>query len=257
MIVTVAKLTIFSVLTLILFPSSAFAQELTGAQIATNLEVDDSDASFGDILSITSSGSLVRSSSTYDANIFGVVATDPAVVLNAQTSATKSIISSGEAEVKVSTANGNIEVGDFITSSAESGVGQKASEEGVVLGKALASYSESSTGTIPVLLNIHHQNPVAGGDLLEQISALTGKALDEPGGFQLLLRYLLALIIASASFILGFTFAARAIRTGITAIGRNPLAKRTIQSSMLFNLVAVVALAVSGVGLSLFIIFYR
>lgn len=256
MTVPAIRILTLSILSLLLVPTYAFAQELTGGQIARNLEVEDSDASAGDILSITASDALLRSSSAYDVNIFGVVVDDPAIVLNAQTDATKSIISAGEAEVKVSTANGNIEVGDFITSSAESGVGQKATDEGVVLGKALASYSESGTGTISVLINIHHQSLV-GGDLWGKISAIAAKSLDEPDGFQLLLRYLFALILGSASFILGFTFAARAIRTGITAIGRNPLAKGTIQSSMFFNLLAVIALAVSGVGLSLFIIFYR
>ena len=258
MTVPAIRVLTLSILSLLLVPTYAFAQELTGGQIARNLEVEDSDASAGDILSITASDALLRSSAAYDVNIFGVVVDDPAIVLNAQTDATKSIISAGEAEVKVSTTNGNIEVGDFITSSAESGVGQKATDEGIVLGKALASYSGSGIGTIPVLLNIHHQSPiVSGGDLWEKISALTVKSLDEPDSFQLLLRYLFALILGSASFILGFTFAARAIRTGITAIGRNPLAKGTIQSSMFFNLFAVLALAVSGVGLSLFIIFYR
>lgn len=258
MTVPAIRVLTLSIIFLLLTPSFAFAQELTGGQIATNLEVDDSDASAGDILSITASDTLLRSSSAYDTNIFGVVVTDPAVVLNAETDATKSIISSGEAEVKVSTANGSIEVGDFITSSPESGVGQKATDEGVVLGKALASYTESGEGSIPVLLNIHHQSPIGGGeDLWDKITAIAAKGIEEPDSFQLLLRYLFALILGSASFILGFTFAARAIRTGITAIGRNPLAKATIQSSMFFNLLAVVALAVSGLGLSLFIIFYR
>ena len=242
-------------------PSLINAQELSGGQIATNVEVSDAAASAGDLLSITVDNTLVRSSSAYDQNLFGVVVKDPSIVLNKETTSTKPVLSEGEAQVKVSTANGNIEVGDLITSSSESGVGQKAVKEGMVIGKALASFSESSPGTIPVLLNIHHQSQLAsGGDLGElwdRVFALTAAGLQESDSFQLLLRYLFALIIGIMSFSFGFYFAARSIRTGLVALGRNPLAKDTIQAGMFFNLFTVILLSMAGVGLAMFVIFYR
>lgn len=255
-----AKLISIPFLLSLLFPSLVFAQELSGGQIATNVEVTDSAASAGDILSITADDSLVRANTAYDSNLFGVVVAEPSIVLNKETAKTVSVLSQGEAWVKVSTKNGNIEVGDFITSSDESGVGQKAAVEGMVLGKALASYTDSSVGTIPVLINIQHQSQISGGslsNLWDKVITLTSQGLNEPDNFQLLLRYLFALILGSISFIFGFIFAARALRTGLVAVGRNPLASGTIQSSMFLNLGMVLVLAVAGVGLSLFIIFYR
>ena len=247
---------------LVFSPSLINAQELSGGQIATNVEVSDSEAAVGDLLSITSDDTLVRASSAYDRNLFGVIAEDPAVVLNAETSTTKPVIYEGEVQVKVSTKNGNIEVGDFITSSTEAGVGQKSSQEGMVVGKALASFSSSTPGTIPILLNIQYQNVGIEGrgnfdELWGKLVALTSEGLAESDSFQLLLRYLFALILGLISFSFGFYFAAKSIRTGLVAIGRNPLAKDTIQASMFFNLFTVVLLSMSGVGLSLFVIFYR
>ena len=254
-------ITLVTAVILLISPSIIKAQEFSGGQIATNVEVSDTSASAGDILSITADDNLVRSSTEYDQNLFGVVVKDPSIVLNKETTSTKPVLSEGEAQVKVSTANGNIEVGDLITSSSESGVGQKAVKEGMVIGKALASFSESSPGTIPVLLNIHHQSQLAsGGDLGElwdRVFALTAAGLQESDSFQLLLRYLFALIIGIMSFSFGFYFAARSIRTGLVALGRNPLAKDTIQAGMFFNLFTVILLSMAGVGLAMFVIFYR
>lgn len=261
--VPASKLIIASIASLLvtsLLPSFAYGQELTGGQIATNVEVSDSDASAGDILSITSDDTLVRSSSSYDQNLFGVVVKDPAIVLNKATDKTVSVLSQGEAQVKVTNKGGDIAVGDFITSSDEAGVGQKATSEGVVLGKALGSYSDSSVGTVQVLINIQHQSQISGGslgNLWDKVVSLTSSSLEEKENFQLLLRYLFALILGGASFILGFVFAAKAIRTGLVAVGRNPLARGVIQANMVFNLMTVLALAVAGVGLAMFIIFYR
>ncbi len=239
--------------------SFVFAQVLTGGQIAKNFEVDDKNIQPGDILSLTTDSKIVRSTGEYDQNIFGVAVQDPAAVLNVQTKTTVPVISQGEAEVRVSAAAGNIEVGDFITSSDQAGVGEKATHEGMVIGKASASYSGEGVGTIPVFINIQYQNRIGAANLknvLDKITAVTSETLSQPRGLEFFIRYLFAFVVGSASFILGFIFAARALRTSIVAIGRNPLAKGTIFSSMFLNLGAIVFLAVAGLGLSLVIIFY-
>lgn len=241
-----------------IFPRSSFAQEFLGTQIATNLEVSDSEAQAGDIVSITEDDNLVRAVVAYDQNVFGVVVENPAIELNKKTDKSKAIVSEGEALVKVSTVNGNISLGDFITASKDPGVGQKATQAGVVLGKALASYSGSGVGNISVQINIHYQTQLGGqnaDDLWQKLVAFTSTSLQEPNNFQLLLRYLFALILIIISFGLGFISAARAVRTGIVAIGRNPLAKGTIQGSMFLNLLTVLIFTAAGVGLSLLLIF--
>ena len=87
--------------------------------------------------------------------------------------------------------------------------------------------------------------------------AFTSESLKEPGNLQLLLRYLFALLVGGLSFVFGFIFAARALRTGLIAVGRNPLARGTIEVNMFLNLGAILFLSIAGVGLSLFIIFFR
>lgn len=250
---------IISAIFLFLFVPSVSSQSLGDGQIAVNLKVEDTDATAGDILIIRDDDTLVRASSAYDKKIFGVVVADPAIVLNVSSDKTKSIVSSGEASVKVSNKNGDIEVGDFITSSDETGFGQKATEDGVVIGKALASYSSSDTGTIPVMVNITFQSGGVAGDINElwdKLIALTSGSLKEPGDLQALLRYLFAFLLGAGTFVLGFFFFARNLRSGLVAIGRNPLAKGTIRASMLINLLAITVLSFAGFGLSLAILMF-
>lgn len=250
---------IITTIFLFLFAPSVSSQSLNDGQIAVNLEVEDTDATAGDILIIQEDDTLVRASSAYDKKIFGVVVADPAIVLNVTSAKTKSIVSSGEVNVKVSNKNGNIEVGDFITSSDEAGVSQKATEEGVVVGKALASYSSSGVGTIPVMVNITFQSGIVAGDINElwdKLIALSAGSLKEPGDLQTLLRYLFAFLLGVGTFVLGFFFFARSLRVGLVAIGRNPLAKGTIRVSMLINLLAITVLSLAGFGLSLAILMF-
>src|SRR3972149_11828265 len=108
----------------LLSPSVVFAQELFGTQIATNVEIDE-EALPGDILVLTGER-IVKATAPYDHTLFGVVVENSAVVLNQETSKTASVLSQGEAQIKVSAKNGSIQVGDFITSSNDPGVGQKA-----------------------------------------------------------------------------------------------------------------------------------
>lgn len=59
---------------------------------------------------------------------------------------------SGRVPVKVSTKNGEIRPGDYITTSDIPGVGMKATEAGHVIGKALTSLSGTGQGTIGIFI---------------------------------------------------------------------------------------------------------
>ena len=61
---------------------------------------------------------------------------------------------SGRALVRVSTANGSIGEGDYLTSSNIPGVAAKALTSGMVIGRALESYSGAIDGT-PILVDVH------------------------------------------------------------------------------------------------------
>ena len=236
---------------------NSFAQDLTNGQIAKNLSVADSAAKTGDILSKSDKG-LVRASTEYDGNIFGVIVSDPSLSLNQIGSGTFPVVSYGPTKVNVSDKNGAIKSGDFITSSKQAGVGEKATGSGEVLGKALENLSGHS-GEISVFINIQDrtiETKASSGNALDRALNLFSSTLEKPSSFPIILRYLLAMILAGGSFLFGYLSVVRAMRNGLEAIGRNPLARGAIQAALVLNLAGIGIISSVGVGLALFIIFY-
>jgi hypothetical protein len=241
-----------SALTILFAPVNA-QEDFSNGQIATETTISDTDIKNGDILS-KSNDEIKRSTAPYDKNMFGVVVENPSVVLNKAADNTKPIISYGEAVVRVSDSNGEIKAGDFITSSSEPGLGQKSTEAGFVLGKALEDLN-GTDGTIRVFVNIQYK-PLEGPPSLGSIASFLLIGFRDPENFPELLRYILALLLGGGSFLLGFLSFVRALRSGTEAIGRNPLAKASIQLALVFNLIGIFVLTAAGVGLAIFIVFY-
>ena len=186
----------------------------------------------------------------YDPNMAGVITENPAVsfVLD-DTDGTKTVISSGKAYVAVSTVNGPIKEGDFITSSLIKGVGQKVSKSGYVLGSALENYEETDPtkyGKILVSLAIKPAvlKQGAGLNLFQLIRDGVEGAFESPLSA---LRYILAAVVVSASFIIGMIHFGRIAKSGVEAVGRNPLAGKMIQAGVLMNI--VLTIFVMGAGL--------
>lgn len=234
----------------------AFAQDLPSiSQFAVNLEIADSEAGAGDIISITKEG-LVRSTKTYDVAIFGAVVASPVISVEPRTDSTSAVASTGVARVKVSTKGGNIEIGDFVTTSDDAGVGQKATNSGYVLGKALENYDKQETvEAIPVEINIAYVDiPIsAGASGIKGLPAL----ISEPENFRNFLRYLVGFLIGLTTFVGAIYAFVKFLTNGIVALGRNPMAKKTIISSMILSGVVISLLAVSGLGAALYIIGFR
>jgi len=230
--------------------------EIVSAQslpsIAKNLEIDDPEAKVGDIISNTREG-LFRSNISYDENIMGVVGETPILVFGKPTTTTLPIVFSGETLVKVSNINGEIKKRDFITSSNLAGVGQKATESGFVVGKAMEDF-KGEEGSITMFVNIQYvtmEKPTLGGVITTIVFGL-GK----PENLPEVLRYLFALLVGGGSFMIGFFSFIKALREGITGISRNPLAKKSIRMAMILNLVGISVLTMAGLGLALFVILY-
>ncbi|MDE2312232.1 MAG: hypothetical protein KGJ93_04085, partial [Patescibacteria group bacterium] len=122
----------------------------------------------GDVAAVASStassstpGALVQKSTHgYDSGLLGVVSTNPAIVIegsslefmsgsNYQPDPMRPAIAlAGRVPVKVTNENGNIQAGDFLTSSAEfPGYAMKATRSGYVLGRALSDFSGSASST--------------------------------------------------------------------------------------------------------------
>ncbi len=208
------------------------------AHVAVNAEIADGDAQVGHILSI-SEGGLARSASSYDSQMIGVIVENPIISVEPRSDKTRAVASSGTAQVKVSSSGGNIAIGDFITSSEEAGVGKKATESGYVLGKALGGL-EGNEGLVSVSLEIGYRQI---GDNIGG-SGFLGSLISNSERLRLVLSTLLGMVV----LVIGTISFLRVVNTGVTAIGRNPLARSTIIRGMVISGSVVVVFV--GVGLA-------
>lgn len=193
----------------------------------------------------------------YESSMFGVVSQNPSVYFdttgldNAQL-----VVNSGIAVVRVNAVSGNITAGDLITSSTTPGVGQKAIRNGYVIGMALESFEPANPedqGNILVAVNIHPAVSLAGfrSNLIDALRSGATSSLLEPLAS---LRYLLAALVVLLSFILGFIYFGRVARAGVEALGRNPLASRSIQFSIFLNIAMMSVIVLIGLGLAYLIL---
>jgi len=223
--------------------------------VANNLAAADKSAKPGDIVVQTEKG-IVRATVPFDSRMIGVVVEFPVVSSGLKTDNTLSILSSGRGTVNVTATHGVINEGDFITSSEKAGVGQKADIQGYILGKALASYKDTKKdGQIPVLINMgsFSSGPNVAGALGALMGALT-TGFQNTQNFPIVLRYILAFLISLITLVIASTTFVRFMRHGLEAIGRNPLAKKTIVSGMILNGVITAVLAIAGFGIAVAIV---
>jgi hypothetical protein len=201
-------------------------------------------------------GSLISSGETgfelsaleYDPAFYGVVTMEPAVAFESlsSTAGAYPVTTTGTVQVRVSTANGVIKKNDNITTSKTAGVGIKVDYEGFVVGTALQECTDTDINNeclIAVSLAPRYamgaQGSAKGLNLLLNIK----KAASSPFLSPLTsMRYLMAVITTAVAFGLGFYFFGRHGKTGIEALGRNPLAAKKIGFGMAvnFTLTAVV-----------------
>ncbi len=239
---------------------SAKAYSQTINQVATNLEITNfSQAKIGMIVS-TGNSKYSLTTSEYDPGMYGVIVSQPALVLNKPSDNSFPVASQGQVLVLVTTNNGKIKAGDLITSSKDIGIGQKATHSGHVLGKALADYSDSQVGLIAILLNINYNQVSA------QSEGLTNAGIDQvtkkitgafiTGNLASIFKYLFAILLGSSSFFLGLNHFVRINRSAVEAIARNPLAKGQINQQILIGNIVVIGVCSLGLALALGILFF-
>jgi len=236
------------------FIETARAQDTAvGVAIPISLKGQGSD---GDLV-CTVEGGYGLCKLGYDTSVYGVITDNPAISFDmAGVENSKMVITAGKVKVNVSTINGNIAAGDFVTSSEKAGIGQRADRSGYVLGTALEDYqsgSPDSIGKILVLINIH---PAIGlgtarSNLIQVLRQGSGAAILEPLSA---LRYLLAAIIVIAAFLMGFIYFGRVARSGIEAIGRNPLASKIIQFNVILHILISIVIVLVGLAIAYLIL---
>jgi len=240
-----------------LFTSPTYAQ-YQGVEINPVFQIGDPAAIDGDILSLTNSG-LTRSSFISDSNIFGILQNEPLATFRDVDKNGRAVARNGTAVVRVSTASGSIKAGDYITSSSNPGVGQKALQSGYVVGQALGNFNgdQGAIGQIPVALKIEYAEIDSSRNinrLLQYLNAAIFKDLQSPDQINQILKYILAAIVVITSFLIGFLTFSKSVPKSIESIGRNPLAKNAIYLSIFLSLVLTIVTTVIGIVAALIIL---
>lgn len=241
---------------LFVFPVSSARAQFTPSGVSVSMDISDNNLKDGSVLCSFSDG-IKQCAAEYDANMFGVYVENPSIAIMTLSSPSgKNVVSSGKAYVRVLNVNGVIKKGNFVTSAKVSGVAELADKSGNVLGVALEDYDQSDKtveGKIMVALNIRPAIVAKSsrGNLVETLrEGFLAPTLTPLAS----LRYLLAIIIAIAAFILGFVYFGRVAKGGVDAMGRNPLAQKAIQFTVVINLVLTVVIMVGGLILAYIIL---
>lgn len=224
--------------------------------LANMVLVKDPNVQDGAILSSSDKGAVL-STAPYDPQVLGVVARDAGIIVsNNDSGNTVPVISDGSVYVLVSTQQGPIRKDDILTTSTIPGVGVKALKSGYVLGYALEDYTNpdpKKIGKIAVNLSLHYYNskPTLAGTLTDilKIAVLPTKSSPSP-----IFKYIVAALVVLGSFVLGFLTFARTAAKGIEALGRNPAASAIIHLGIILNVIIVVFIILSGLGVAFLIL---
>jgi len=203
-------------------------------------------------------------------DMLGVVvpAENATIVLAPQTVSRQQVLvaTSGHYDVLVSNQNGPINIGDYITISAIAGVGMKADDDqNEVLGKAAGAFSGTANviGSVALKNTIGHTTTVSIGripvDIVIAHNPLFQKSADYVPSFLSKVAVAVATHPVSAariylSMALLFVTALvtgnmlySGVRSGMTAIGRNPLSRKSIIRSLIETVIAGLIIFVVGV----------
>lgn len=253
-------LTIVFVSGLLIVPAAANALTLISQGFLTSSTIP-----IGSIVSLKNDSSDYVNASTVDNAdaILGVVinTADAQVSLSSNQSNQVQVVTSGIEQVLVSDINGNISIGDPITSSPIDGVGMKATSNAKVVGIAQSAFPNStatkqtytnkngqkntvSIGEVPVLINVayYYKQPnktLIPPEVQNLANALAGKTVNS-----------LPIIVSAAIFIVTLIIVVSIIyamiHSSIISVGRNPMS----QAAVYRNVVQLSALVIVILGVA-------
>ncbi len=223
--------------------------------IANYYPIQEKTVHDGDLISFTDKD-YVLSRKEYDSQLTGVIVLKPAISIGAEDPSKYPVVKIGAVQVNVSTVNGSIKEKDLITSSSIPGAAMKATKSGFVIGSALGSYNEKDPkkiGKITVLLDFHYvySGKTTQRSLLDVANLSTIAAYESPS---MVFKYVVAALIVILSFVIGFFSFGRIAKTGVEALGRNPLASRMIQIGIVLNVLITIAIIAAGILMGVFIL---
>jgi len=250
------KFKVYQLLLLCFLTLSIYSVQAVEFETAYSVFIQNEDVEVGDIISLDK-GSYSLSQKPYDPKIHGVVVDAPAASYEDRNLEEFNFVANfGEILVNVSNSNGEIMEGDFITSSDIPGIGVKAVESGQILGVALEDYNPTNpddVGQIFVLVDIktNFMDQTISRNLLDILKKSFSSRLMTPIEA---LRYLLAIAVVFASFIIGFSSFGKITGTSVEALGRNPLAGNSIKKVIIFNFVLTFLIMAAGIAIAYFIL---
>lgn len=202
-------------------------------------------------------------------NMLGVVVplNEAPINLAPQTATTQQVLvaTSGRYSLLVSNQNGPIKIGDYLTVSSLGGIGMKASAgQTEVVGQAAGDFNGSNNVLGTVSLNNSAGKPTTVSISDIQVSVHLGanplfqkNASDLPGfltrtanaiasGPVSQVRIYLSSVVLLATIIIAASMFYGGVRSGIVAVGRNPLAKKAIGRSLIQTVIGGLIIFVTG-----------
>jgi len=203
-------------------------------------------------------------------HMLGVVVpqNNAAIVLTPQNVTTQQVLvaTTGHYNVLATNQNGPIKVGDYLTISALDGVAMKASEaQSEVIGKAAGNFSGTANviGQISLKDTLGHTSQVALGriplDITIAQNPLAAKSSDYVPSFLSkaaitvaskpvsAARIYLSMVLLFITAVFTGNMLYSGIRSGMIAVGRNPLSKKSIMRSLIETVIAGLIIFVAGV----------
>lgn len=190
------------------------------------------------------------------------------IILTPEQAAAQQVLvaTSGRHNVVVSNQNGPIKVGDYITVSAVSGIGMKAGEnETLIIGQAAGDFGGNANviGSIKLKSAAGKDSTVSLGlvavDIKIGSNPLFIKRVDYVPGFLAKIaqtvsgkpvsvaRIYLSLAILLVISVITGNMLYSGIKSGMLAVGRNPLSKKSIMRSLIQTVIAGLIVFVAGV----------
>lgn len=234
----------------------AQAQE-TSFSFSTRFPVVGETVLDGYIVANTESGYAVTTEA-YQQNQSGVVTERPAIEIGTEgeNETTYPIATNGDALVWVSLSNGEIKKGDPITSSPFAGIGMKATSPGPILGIALIDVAVPDNGAdldqiitkVRVAINPTNENKI--NNSIYNNSTRQSPAFSTSS----LIRFGVGALIIISTIFISLNFFGKLSRSGVEAIGRNPLAFKKIEFGITINIVVGFLIAIIGIAVAVYLI---
>lgn len=230
-----------------LLPSLALADGALSEAFTTT----ETNLQTGTLLSLKSDakGVVEIAMSRSQNQLLGVVGNSTLIALGGSKNQVQTVVT-GVVPVLVSDINGTVKSGDSLAVSPINGVAMKATSAGMVVGIAQADFSQATTTDHKLTENTGKQQTVKVGLLNAQIdvtyfapsqdklkpllpSFLVSIGQSVAGKEVSGIRVVVAVLVLLLGFVTVVAMLQVGIRSGITAIGRNPLAHKEIRRSLI------------------------